>query len=207
MSNVINWVSRKIKDFQLIDKIYSLEEIQCDFITEPPPPLPAKPPPEESTTQDEDDEVYIPRETRSGRGSTKRSSRGGGNKRRHKRQKVNHHQPPEPPMEESTPEPSEPEVPEPAPDANMHLKFTYGVNAWKHWVIQKNAQLEKVSKQGSGKLKMFKTDMMGCTADELNYSLCLFVKEVRKPNGEEYAPDSIFYLCLGKFYLKIKNLH
>lgn len=179
----------------VMDLENSIEPVPVN--TEPPPPPPAKPPPEESTTQDEDDEVYIPRETRSGRGSTKRASRGGGNKRRHKRQKVNHHQPPEPPMEESTPEPSEPEVPEPAPDANMHLKFTYGVNAWKHWVIQKNAQLEKVSKQGSGKLKMFKTDMMGCTADELNYSLCLFVKEVRKPNGEEYAPDSIFYLCLG----------
>ena len=79
----------------------------------------------------------------------------------------------------------------------MYLKFTYGVNAWKHWVVNKNAQLEKVSKQGSGRLKLFKTDMMGCSADELNYSLCLFVKEVRKPNGEEYAPDSIFYLCLG----------
>lgn len=179
----------------VMDLENSIEPVPVN--TEPPPPPPAKPPPEESTTQDEDDEVYIPRETRSGRASTKRASRGGGNKRRHKRQKVNHHQPSEPPMEESTPEPSEPEVPEPAPDANMHLKFTYGVNAWKHWVIQKNAQLEKVSKQGSGKLKMFKTDMMGCTADELNYSLCLFVKEVRKPNGEEYAPDSIFYLCLG----------
>ena len=101
--------------------------------------------------------------------------------------------------ESSATETAEPESQEPAPDANMYLKYTYGVNAWKHWVVQKNAQLEKVSKQGTGgKLKMFKTDMMGCTADELNYSLCLFVKEVRKPNGEEYAPDSIFYLCLGK---------
>ena len=63
-------------------------------------------------------------------------------------------------------------------------------------MVQKNAQLEKV--KTSGKLKTFKTDMLGCSADELNYSLCLFVKEVRKPNGEEYAPDSIYYLCLGK---------
>ena len=38
------------------------------------------------------------------------------------------------------------------------------------------------------------------TANELNYSLCLFVKEVRKPNGAEYAPDTIYYLCLGKIY-------
>ena len=31
----------------------------------------------------------------------------------------------------------------PPADANMVLKFTYGVNAWKHWVIQKNQDLEK----------------------------------------------------------------
>lgn len=49
------------------------------------------------------------------------------------------------------------------------------------------------------KMKLFKTDLLQLTADELNYSLCLFVKEVRKPNGTEYAPDTIYYLCLGKF--------
>ncbi len=96
-------------------------------------------------------------------------------------------------------EPSPPPVapPQPPPDANMHLKYTYGVNAWRHWVVHKNTLLEKVSKRGSGKLKLFKTDLLQCTADELNYTLCLFVKEVRKPNGEEYSPDSIYYLCLG----------
>ena len=46
-------------------------------------------------------------------------------------------------------------------------------------------------------MKLFKTDLLQLTADELNYSLCLFVKEVRKPNGTEYAPDTIYYLCLG----------
>ena len=82
------------------------------------------------------------------------------------------------------------------PDANMVLKFTYGVNAWKHWVVQKNAQLEQIS--AGKKLKKFKTDILQCSVEELNNSLCLFVKEVRKPNGEEYAPDSIYYLCLGE---------
>ena len=57
--------------------------------------------------------------------------------------------------------------------------------------------MEAASKS-SKKLKLFKTDILQCTADELNYALCLFVKEVRKPNGEEYAVDSIYYLCLGK---------
>lgn len=86
-----------------------------------------------------------------------------------------------------------------SPDSNMHLKYTYGVYAWRQWVVQKNAQLEKVSKSGPGRLKLFKTDLLQCTPDELNYSLCLFVKEVRKPNKEEYSPDSIHYLCLGKY--------
>lgn len=86
-----------------------------------------------------------------------------------------------------------------SPDSNMSLKYTYGVYAWRQWVLQKNAQLEKVSKSGTGRLKLFKTNLLQCTPDELNYSLCLFVKEVRKPNKEEYSPDSILYLCLGKF--------
>lgn len=110
-------------------------------------------------------------------------------------------------MEESIFEFLELEVLELVFDANMYFKFIYGVNVWKYWVIQKNVQLEKVFKQGLGKFKMFKIDMMGCIVDELNYFLCLFVKEVRKFNGEEYVLDSIFYLCLGKFYFKIKNLY
>ncbi|XP_063697034.1 zinc finger MYM-type protein 4 isoform X1 [Culicoides brevitarsis] len=79
------------------------------------------------------------------------------------------------------------------PDANMCLKYTFGVNAWKQWVVTKNAELEK----SSFRRKPFKTEILQMTADELNYSLCLFVKEVRKPNGSEYAPDTIYYLVLG----------
>ena len=97
-------------------------------------------------------------------------------------------------------------APEPPPDAEFVLKFTYGVNAYKHWVMQKNVQLDKTVSTSRGttaaatqKVKPFKLDVLQCTADELNYSLCLFVKEVRKPNGEEYAPDSIYYLCLGMY--------
>ncbi|XP_015117483.1 zinc finger MYM-type protein 4 [Diachasma alloeum] len=81
------------------------------------------------------------------------------------------------------------------PDSNMALKFTFGVNAWRQWVVGKNVEMEK---NAAGRpVKPFKTDLLQLTADELNYSLCLFVKEVRKPNGAEYAPDTIYYLCLG----------
>lgn len=102
-----------------------------------------------------------------------------------------------PPVMHSVPVPvvSPPPPPEPVekPDAHMCLKYTFGVNAWKQWVTTKNADLERSSR----KLKLFKNDLLQMTADELNYSLCLFVNEVRKPNGTEYAPDTIYYLCLG----------
>ncbi|GLG96216.1 Uncharacterized protein GBIM_03033 [Gryllus bimaculatus] len=130
------------------------------------------------------------RSTRTLRSSTSASSTSGGNKRR----RVSGSgetlllPPPEPPQP--------PVVEQEKPDANMCLKFTLGVNAWKRWVLTKNAELEKAA-ASNRKLKLFKPEILQQTADELNYSLCLFVKEVRKPNGQEYAPDTIYYLCLG----------
>ena len=120
----------------------------------------------------------------------------------------------------------QPRANEPPADANMVLKFTYGVNAWKHWVLLKNQQVEH--QRGylmrllktyltafllvhfvihcfffffirRAKPRLFKSDVLACTPDELNFALCQFVKEVRKPNGEEYAPDSIYYLTLGTY--------
>ena len=38
-------------------------------------------------------------------------------------------------------------------------QFTYGVNAWKHWVVQKNAELEKMRAQGKY-MKTFETDIL-----------------------------------------------
>ena len=63
-------------------------------------------------------------------------------------------------------------------------------------MVGKNAELEKARAQGRY-MKPFETDILKLRADELNYTLCLFVKEVKKPNGEVYAPDSILYLTLG----------
>uniref|UniRef100_A0A2M4A7F1 TRASH domain-containing protein n=1 Tax=Anopheles triannulatus TaxID=58253 RepID=A0A2M4A7F1_9DIPT len=96
-------------------------------------------------------------------------------------------------LNEPSPEPARVVEPMEKPDANMCLKYTFGVNAWKQWVLTKNAELEK----SSVRRKPFKSDILQLTADELSYSLCLFVKEVRKPNGTEYAPDTIYYLVLG----------
>ena len=63
-------------------------------------------------------------------------------------------------------------------------------------MVGKNAELEKARSQGKY-IKAFETDLLKLRADELNYTLCMFVKEVKKPNGEPYASDSIFYLTLG----------
>ena len=63
-------------------------------------------------------------------------------------------------------------------------------------MVGKNAELEKLRAQGKY-LKSFETDILKLRADELNYTLCMFVKEVKKPNGDAYAADSIFYLVLG----------
>ncbi|XP_064627883.1 zinc finger MYM-type protein 3-like isoform X2 [Lineus longissimus] len=134
---------------------------------------------------DQENEPMVQESKRGGKGR-KRAAGGRGSRAKNKRQRVDEEPDPPPQVQEAVVQ----------PDANLVLKYTYGVNAWKHWVLQKNTQLEKVSKHNH-RIKLFKTDILQCTSDELNYTLCLFVKEVRKPNGEEYAPDSIYYLCLG----------
>ena len=78
-----------------------------------------------------------------------------------------------------------------SPDANMVLKYMFGVSEWKRWVQMKNDEQ-------AGRGKPFKMEILQCTADELNFSLCLFVKEARREDGEEYSPDTIYNMCLGR---------
>ncbi|XP_053555068.1 zinc finger MYM-type protein 3 isoform X2 [Bombina bombina] len=80
------------------------------------------------------------------------------------------------------------------------LSYTYGVNAWKTWVQKKYEGVDphKGEEIRFGPKPMrIKEDILACTAAELNYGLAQFVKEITRPNGERYEPDSIFYLCLG----------
>lgn len=80
------------------------------------------------------------------------------------------------------------------------LSYTYGVNAWKSWVQRKyeGGEPSKAEEIRFGPKPMrIKEDILTCTAAELNYGLAQFVKEITRPNGERYEPDSIFYLCLG----------
>uniref|UniRef100_A0A2K6FZL4 Zinc finger MYM-type containing 2 n=1 Tax=Propithecus coquereli TaxID=379532 RepID=A0A2K6FZL4_PROCO len=84
-------------------------------------------------------------------------------------------------------------------ECSFPFKYTYGVNAWKHWV--KTRQLDEdllvLDELKSPKSVKLKEDLLSHTTAELNYGLAHFVNEIRRPNGENYAPDSIYYLCLG----------
>lgn len=42
-----------------------------------------------------------------------------------------------------------------------------------------------------------KEDVLLCDSAQLGFALSRFIQEVRRPNGETYSADSIFYLCLG----------
>ncbi|XP_077477235.1 zinc finger MYM-type protein 4-like isoform X2 [Stigmatopora argus] len=74
---------------------------------------------------------------------------------------------------------------------NFELNYMYGVKAWKCWVQLHNAHSKRSNPV------VVKEEILQCDSAELSYALSRFVKEVRRPNGEAYSPDSIFYLCLG----------
>ncbi|XP_047499092.1 transcriptional regulator QRICH1-like [Penaeus chinensis] len=75
------------------------------------------------------------------------------------------------------------------------MQKMYGLAAWKRWVTGKNAELAGVSSSRS--MKLVPEDLLTMNCEELNYALCLFLKDLKKPNGETYQPDTIYYLLLG----------
>ncbi|KAI1901782.1 hypothetical protein AGOR_G00037940 [Albula goreensis] len=77
------------------------------------------------------------------------------------------------------------------------MRHMYGVNAWKTWVQWRSTQPGKETPRFGSRPMVLKEDVLQCTTAELSYGLCRFVTEVRRPNGESYSPDSLFYLCLG----------
>ncbi|XP_059832883.1 zinc finger MYM-type protein 3-like isoform X5 [Hypanus sabinus] len=88
------------------------------------------------------------------------------------------------------------------------LNYSYGVNAWKSWVQAKYASGDgsKSEELKFGPKPMrIKEDILSCSAAELNYGLAQFVKEVQRPNGERYEPDSVYYLCLGIQQFLLEN--
>ncbi|GBL96599.1 Zinc finger MYM-type protein 4 [Araneus ventricosus] len=81
-------------------------------------------------------------------------------------------------------------------DTDLKLKYAFGINAWRQWILEKNAHMEKGS-YSSRKLKYFKTDILQLAPEELNYYLSQFVREIRRPTGERYTAGALFYLVLG----------
>ncbi|CAN9502577.1 unnamed protein product [Ophioblennius macclurei] len=93
---------------------------------------------------------------------------------------------------------SEPETEETPPISK--LNHMYGVKAWKSW-----ARLRRQQPQDSCPGHVSE-DVFECSSAELSFALSRFVREVRRPNGDAYSPDSIFYLCLGiQQYLFMKG--
>ncbi|KAM8858240.1 zinc finger MYM-type protein 2 isoform 1-T2 [Synchiropus picturatus] len=76
----------------------------------------------------------------------------------------------------------------------LHFKACYGINAWKRWVLMSSDSKVKDNKQA---LPWPKSNLLSLSSEELNVSLSRFVREVCRPGGERYSPDSILYLCLG----------
>ncbi|XP_074468762.1 uncharacterized protein LOC141753956 isoform X2 [Sebastes fasciatus] len=75
------------------------------------------------------------------------------------------------------------------------LKSRCGIDAWKRWIQWRKSQtnLELVSSH----VVTLEEDVLRCSATELSDSLCSFITEVKRPDGEPHSPDSLFYLCLS----------
>ncbi|KAA0710947.1 Zinc finger MYM-type protein 4 [Triplophysa tibetana] len=81
--------------------------------------------------------------------------------------------------------------------SSSKLNQVYGVTAWTSWVKSKKGPTSDEGAQQSPGPMVMKEDVLQCSSAELGYGLCRFIKEVRRPNGEVYEPDSVYYLCLG----------
>ncbi|XP_075962356.1 uncharacterized protein LOC142965335 isoform X3 [Anarhichas minor] len=73
------------------------------------------------------------------------------------------------------------------------LKSQCGIDSWKRWIQWRETQTNLVSSPAL----MLKEDVLRCSVSELSDSLCCFITEVKRPDGEPYSPDSLFYLCLS----------
>uniref|UniRef100_A0A669DIK4 Zinc finger MYM-type containing 2 n=1 Tax=Oreochromis niloticus TaxID=8128 RepID=A0A669DIK4_ORENI len=80
---------------------------------------------------------------------------------------------------------------------SLPLKARYGINAWKRWALSPPDQSDDTKAQESSKAARPKSNLLSMSSEELNVALSRFVREVCRPSGERYSPDSILYLCLG----------
>ncbi|ESN94565.1 hypothetical protein HELRODRAFT_107834 [Helobdella robusta] len=96
------------------------------------------------------------------------------------------------------------QLPLPFNESKVKLKYSYALKAWRSWAEQKNHDNSKTAGASRGRVRFFfDPDPLKLSYEELNAALSMFVRDVRKPTGEKYAPDSIYYMCLGlQYYLR-----
>ncbi|KAM7406900.1 hypothetical protein PAMA_002883 [Pampus argenteus] len=80
---------------------------------------------------------------------------------------------------------------------SLPLKARYGINAWKRWALSLSDQSDDTKVKDGSTPARSKSNLLSLSSEELNVALSRFVREVCRPNGERYSPDSILYLCLG----------
>ncbi|XP_059471481.1 zinc finger MYM-type protein 4 [Neocloeon triangulifer] len=173
------------------------QSLDLETVLTPQPVVPIQPPPLSTLAEERNEPPQRGRKRGRGRGSANNNwtsakrTRTSSRDISHHQELVPHH---EPVHEKTTLDGDNDPVIEPDPD--LQLKFSYGVLAFRKWIKEKNSELTELALSGKA-AKLFKTDILQLSTEELNFTLCMFVKEVRKPDGDEYAPDIIFYLCLG----------
>ncbi|XP_062291642.1 uncharacterized protein LOC133996101 isoform X2 [Scomber scombrus] len=82
------------------------------------------------------------------------------------------------------------------------LNSQYGIDAWRRWIQWRESQTnpDLVSRDAA-----LKEDILRCSVAELSQGLCHFITELKRPDGEQYSPDSLFYLCLSIQQYLYKN--
>uniref|UniRef100_A0A8D0A7F6 Glutamine rich 1 n=1 Tax=Sander lucioperca TaxID=283035 RepID=A0A8D0A7F6_SANLU len=86
------------------------------------------------------------------------------------------------------------------------LKPEEGLEVWRLWAQQKNAELEKSDKNklapiGRRQALRFQEDLVSCAVAELCMGLSLMTTEARGLEGESYEADVLYYvfLCIQKY--------
>ncbi|XP_045910813.1 zinc finger MYM-type protein 2 isoform X2 [Micropterus dolomieu] len=80
---------------------------------------------------------------------------------------------------------------------SLPLKARYGIHAWKRWALSTSDKSDDTKEKDCSKPARSKSNLLSLSSEELNTALSRFVREVCRPSGERYSPDSILYLCLG----------
>ncbi|XP_029701001.1 zinc finger MYM-type protein 4-like isoform X2 [Takifugu rubripes] len=75
------------------------------------------------------------------------------------------------------------------------LKSQTGNNAWKRWMQWRESQTNLYLV--SSPAVTLNQNILQCSPAELSEGLVCFITEVKRPDGQPYSPDYLFYLCLS----------